>query len=65
MNYKKLSFILLRYLLIIIGSFSLIHFWQVSLSKIGFWNFFMGISSYLICQGIAKAINSSNVIKYG
>jgi len=65
MNYKKLSFIILKYFLIIVSLFSIIHFWQVPLSKIGFWNFLIGITLYSICQGLAKSIDSSDVIKYG
>jgi hypothetical protein len=64
MNYKKLSFIILKYFLMIVGLFSIIHFWQVPLSKIGFWNFLIGITLYSICQGLAKSIDSSDVIKY-
>lgn len=64
-NYKKSAFLLLRYISIAIGILSLIYFWQVSLSKIGFWNFSIGIGAYLISQGVANSIKNSNVVKYG
>ncbi|MEK6879310.1 MAG: hypothetical protein AABY22_06865 [Nanoarchaeota archaeon] len=47
----------IKYTILGIGIIGLMHFWGISVEKIGFWNFMIGYTIYVLCDGIADAMD--------